>query len=120
LEGIGSDLTLADVAELSMDEIESIMERLQDDGNSDFDAVRFSTIDLQDMINENPCATKVSDCKDSMANWNLIKVPSKHDDVVESKSNEHLLVADCDDEELHATDCDVLPIITQSQSAVSN
>jgi hypothetical protein len=73
LEGIGSDLTLADVAELSLDEIESIMDRLQDDGNGDLDTVRATTMDLQDMIDENPVAMDVSEYKGIVENWKIEK-----------------------------------------------
>ena len=48
LEGIGGDLTLADVAELSLEEIEEIMATLEE-GNDEFDNVAENMMNIEDI-----------------------------------------------------------------------
>jgi hypothetical protein len=64
LEGIGGDLTLADVAELSLDEIESIMNNLMAN-NDEWSNVESTTVDLQSVVNDNPYATSMSQVKEN-------------------------------------------------------
>jgi adenylate kinase len=66
LEGIGGDLTLADVAELSLEEIEEIMATLEE-GNDEFDNVAENMMNIEDVMNDNPMATSLQQVKDDAA-----------------------------------------------------